>query len=77
MTDKVLMPRERNKSEWFLIRDNSPPINKWLEFYDGDKTMDSYRPLNHIDIINKKGEAAINYLHNYTHWRYLTKPEGF
>lgn len=61
--------------EWVKITDEQPPTNVWLEFFDGDKTMGHHQPFNHIDKINKRGEAQVNYIHNYTHWRLLTAPK--
>ena len=62
--------------EWVKITDEQPPVGVWLEFFDGDKTMGHHQPFNHVDKINKRGEAQVNYLHNYTHWRLLTAPTG-
>ena len=60
---------------WSDIDKRQPPHGEWLEFYDGNKTMGHHPPFNHIDIVNKRGEAQVNYIHNYTHWRQLTTPE--
>lgn len=55
------------------VRACTPPIDVWVEFYDGEKTMrDS--PLHYIDKIDKYGDCDHNYLINYTHWRYLSAP---
>lgn len=62
--------------EWIKIADQAPPLNVWLEFYDGNKTMSHCGPPNHIDILNNRGEALVNYRHNYTHWRLLTAPNA-
>ena len=62
--------------EWVKITNKMPPLNVWLEFYDGDKTMGHHPPFNHIDILNKRGEATVHYIHNYTHWRPLTAPSA-
>lgn len=64
--------------EWIQIwrtgeKPRTPPIETWVEFYDGEKTMrDS--PLHYIDKIDKYGDCDHNYLHNYTHWRFLSAP---
>lgn len=60
--------------EWFKISENKPPAGEWLEFYDGEKSMGHHLPFNHIDILNHRMEARVNYLHNYTHWRHLSSP---
>ena len=65
---------EMKEPKWHLISNVPPPSLVWLEFYDGDKTM-SDEGLNHIDFIRKDGTALSCYLHNYTHWRRLTKPD--
>ena len=61
--------------QWYSIQDRGrlPPIDMWVEFYDGDKTLGKDL-LNHIDKVDKHGKCIVNYLHNYTHWRFLTKP---
>ena len=56
---------------WMLINEKSPPINTWLLFLDGNKTMGHHPPFVHIDILNHRKEAANNYMHNYTHWMHL------
>ena len=58
---------------WNLIEKVAPPRRKWLEFYDGNKTM-RLDLLNHIDKIDQHGDCICHYLHNYTHWRYLSAP---
>lgn len=60
--------------DWKLIKKDAPPIEKWLEFYDGENSM-SDEVLNHIDKIDKYGHCVENYLHNYTHWRHLSAPK--
>jgi hypothetical protein len=62
-----------DKTKWNLISEKMPPVNVWCEFYAGDKTMRETL-LNHIDKIDKHGDMAVNYLHNYTHWRELSAP---
>lgn len=59
--------------DWNVIEKDIPPREQWLEFYDGNKTM-RFDLLNHIDKIDRHGNCICNYLHNYTHWRYLSKP---
>lgn len=63
--------------EWVRIETEFPPVGVWLEFFDSNKTMGHHQPFNHVDKINKRGEAQVNYLHNYTHWRLLTAPNNF
>ena len=61
-------------SEWISVDERLPPAHEWVMWFDGNYTMGHYRPFHHIDKINSRKEATVNYLHNYTHWMPLPPP---
>jgi hypothetical protein len=61
-------------SEWVSVEDRLPCSGEWVLWLDSDKTMGQCPPFHHIDKINKRGEALVNYRHNYTHWMPLPEP---
>lgn len=57
---------------WISVKDKLPNPKQWVLWLDGNKTM--HAPFVHIDYINERQEACVNYLHNYTHWQPLPEP---
>ena len=58
--------------EWIKVSERLPERKRWVLWLDGNKTM--HAPFVHIDYINDRNEACVNYLHNYTHWMPLPAP---
>lgn len=61
-------------SEWISVKDRLPAIGEWALWLDGEKTMGHHGPFLHVDKINHRKEAFVNYIHNYTHWMPLPAP---
>lgn len=59
-------------SDWISVEDKLPSERLWVLWHDGKQTMNP--PYIHIDYINHRKEAFVNYLHNYTHWMPLPEP---
>jgi hypothetical protein len=59
---------------WISIKDKLPPVEEWVLFYDGEHTMQGELRYT-IDKIDKQGHCFVCYLHNYTHWMQLSRPE--
>lgn len=67
---------EQAQPEWISVEDRLPPVDEWVLFFDGDRTMDTSNCPIYMDKLDKRGEALCNYLHNYTHWMPLpNQPE--
>lgn len=61
-------------NEWISVKDRLPQYGVYVLWLDGDKTMGHHAPFHHIDKINSRNEAMVNYIHNYTHWVPLPEP---
>lgn len=67
---------EAQVPKWISVEDKLPPIDTWVLWIDGDKTMDPRGSDYHIDKITERGECLMNYIHNYTYWMPLPKLSG-
>jgi hypothetical protein len=61
-------------SEWISVDDRLPKAGEWALWLDGEKTMGNYDLFHHVDKIDSRKEALVNYIHNYTHWMPLPAP---